>query len=295
MNEIVVGSEAVAAGRLTRHELSRWYRRIYHGIYVPKNAELTLRERAVAAWLASGRRAIIAGAAAAGLHESPWVDPHTPIEILGVKCRAQPGLIPRAERISSEDVTTLAGLRVTTRARTGFDLARWRRRGEALARLDALMWHGGFALDEVEGIIERYPRARGVRQLRDLLPLVDRGAASPRESITRLRLIDAGLPAPQTQIPVCEGGRVVAYLDMGWEEFKVAVEYDGDQHRTDRRQYVKDTRRIRMLEEMGWIIVRVIAEDHPQQWLARVFAALASRGCVLEINEMQRRTRTFAA
>ena len=110
MNEIVVGSEAVAAGRLTRHELSRWYRRIYHGIYVPKNAELTLRERAVAAWLASGRRAIIAGAAAAGLHESPWVDPHTPIEILGVKCRAQPGLIPRAERISSEDVTTLAGL-----------------------------------------------------------------------------------------------------------------------------------------------------------------------------------------
>jgi hypothetical protein len=295
MNEIVVGSEAVAAGRLTRHELSRRYRRVYHGIYVLKNANLTLRERAIAAWLASGRRAIISGAAAAGLHGAPWVDPQTPIEILGVKCRAQPGLIPRTERVSSDEVTTIAGLAVTTRARTGFDLGRWRNRGDALARLDTLMWHQGFTVDQVEDIIERYPRARGVRQLRDLLPLVDGGAASPRESITRLRLIDAGLPAPQTQIPIFDGGRAVAYLDMGWKKFKVAVEYDGDQHRTDRRQYVKDIQRLRMLEAMGWIIIRVIAEDHPQQWLAQVLAALTSRGCAAEINEIQRLTRTFAA
>jgi hypothetical protein len=34
------------------------------------------------------------------------------------------------------------------------------------------------------------------------------------------------------------------YLDMGWEEALVAVEYDGDQHRTDRWQYTKDVRRL---------------------------------------------------
>lgn len=50
-----------------------------------------------------------------------------------------------------------------------------------------------------------------------------------------------------------------AYLDMGWEEPMVAVEYEGDQHRTDRRQYVKDIRRIETLERMGWIVVRVVA------------------------------------
>jgi len=295
MNEILVGSEAVAAGRLTRHELSRWYRRIYHGIYVPKHAELTLRDRAVAAWLASGRRGVIAGVAAAGLHGSAWIDLQTPIEILGVTSRPQPGLVPRGDRFVDEDITHINGLAVTTAARTGFDLGRRGGRAQALARLDALARCRGFMIDELQPIIERNARARGLRQLRELLPLVDAGAQSPRESLTRLRLIDAGFPIPQTQIPIVDDGRIVAYLDMGWEEFKVAVEYDGDQHRTDRRQYVKDIRRSRMLDALDWISIRVVAEDHPQDVLARVYTALIDRGCHLDIDEMQTRTRTFAA
>ena len=39
---------------------------------------------------------------------------------------------------------------------------------------------------------------------------------------------------------------------MGWRDFMVAVEYDGDHHRKDRRQYVKDIARLRMLEALGW-------------------------------------------
>lgn len=67
-----------------------------------------------------------------------------------------------------------------------------------------------------------------------------------------------------------------AYLDLGWAEYMVAVEYDGDQHRTDRRQYVKDIRRLETLERMGWIIVRVVAEDRPAHIVGRVRAALAA-------------------
>jgi very-short-patch-repair endonuclease len=63
---------------------------------------------------------------------------------------------------------------------------------------------------------------------------------------------------------------------MGWQEWMVAVEYDGDQHRTDRRQYVKDIRRLKMLEEMGWITVRVVAEDSSAAVLRRVCAAITS-------------------
>ena len=96
-------------------------------------------------------------------------------------------------------------------------------------------------------------------------------------------LLDSGFPRPQTQLPVgTELG--LFFLDMGWEEFKVAVEYDGDQHRESRRQYVKDGRRIRALEAIGWIIIRVIAEDQPADWLARAAAALRSRGCKLELH-----------
>ncbi len=60
---------------------------------------------------------------------------------------------------------------------------------------------------------------------------MDSGAESPQETRTRLLLIDAGLPGPQTQIVVRdEYGVPLARIDMGWEEFLVGVEYDGPQH-----------------------------------------------------------------
>jgi hypothetical protein len=101
----------------------------------------------------------------------------------------------------------------------------------------------------------------------------------------RLLLIDAGLPRPQTQIPVLGvDGIPVACLDLGWEDCMVAVEYDDDQHRADRRLgappacggYVKDIRRLQMLERMGWIIVRLVAEDRPADIVRRVQAAIAA-------------------
>ena len=295
MEEVFLGGEALAAGRVTRHELQRWYTTIYRGVYMPKSAKVSLRDRAAAAWLASGRRGVIAGVAASALHHASWVDPTHPIEIVGAKCRPQTGLIPRLERIADDEVTRAAGLPVTTRVRTAFDLGRHQSRPEALARLDALMWTQRFSRHAVGELADRYPHARGVRQLRELLPLVDGGADSPTESRTRLWLIDAGMPIPQTQIPVFRGRQPVAFLDMGWDEFKVAVEYDGDHHRKNRRQYVKDIHRIRMLEEMGWIIIRVIAEEPPAEWLARVQVALVSRGCPIEINELQNFLGTLAA
>lgn len=82
---------------------------------------------------------------------------------------------------------------------------------------------------------------------------------------------------------------------MGWPGYKVAVEYDGDHHRKDRQQYVKDIARLRMLEQRGWIVIRVIAEDRPGDWLARTEKALAGRGCFLELSEVQRFARTRAA
>jgi hypothetical protein len=111
-----------------------------------------------------------------------------------------------------------------------------------------------------------------------VLPLVDGGAASPKESWLRLLLIDAGLPKPTTQIAVNDGWRLVGLLDMGWEDFLVAVEYDGDQHRTDRRQYVKDLGRMAKFADLGWIVIRVVAEHRPDDILDHVFQALARRG-----------------
>ncbi|MGZ5391930.1 MAG: hypothetical protein ACXWD3_08800, partial [Mycobacterium sp.] len=109
MAEVFIGSEAMAAGRVTRHELSRWYRAVHHGVYAPKNAELSLRDRAIAAWLASRRKGVIAGVAALALHGAPYVDPTHPIELAGVRIRSQKGLIPRAEQLVDNEITRIAG------------------------------------------------------------------------------------------------------------------------------------------------------------------------------------------
>jgi len=280
MSQVILGGEAVAAGVVTRHELRRWYTKLYRGVYIPKEREASLRDRAIGAWLASRRRGAVAGVAASALHGAPWVDPTVPIELVGVKCAPQDGLIARAERVADDEITRRSGLPVTTRVRTAFDLGRHLDRPEALARLDALMWNQKFSPDAVLALAERYPRARNVRQLRELLPLVDGGAESPRESTTRLWLQDAGFPRPETQIPVlARSTQPVAYLDMGWRDFMVAVEYDGDHHRKDRKQYVKDIARLRMLAALGWTVIRVIAEDSPHDWLARVGDALHAAGC----------------
>jgi hypothetical protein len=167
---------------------------------------------------------------------------------------------------------------VTTRARTAFDVGRHYERDEAVARLDALMRSRAFSIEEVLVLAKRYRGARGLRRLSVALPLVDGGAASPKETWLRLLLIDAGFPRPTTQIMVFDGRRLVAQLDMGWEEFVVAAEYDGDYHRTNRRRYAWDVKRQRMVERLGWIDIRVINEDREADIIARVDEAMNSRG-----------------
>lgn len=58
----------------------------------------------------------------------------------------------------------------------------------------------------------------------------------------------------------------------------VVAEYDGDQHRTSRPQYVKDQRVLALLAQMGWIVIRVIKEDRDDDIVVRARAALISRG-----------------
>ncbi|OMC16777.1 endonuclease domain-containing protein [Mycobacterium sp. SP-6446] len=278
MQAVFIGSEAVARGVVTRHEVRRWYEPIYPGVYAARGQQLSLRDRTEGAWLWSRRRAIVAGVAASALHGARWVDADIPIELIWSSTRPPTGIVAREQLLAGDEATRVAGLPVTTPARTAYDLGRYLPRGQAVARLDALMRATPFSMEDVLLLAKRYPGARRVRRLRSVLHLVDGGAASPKETWLRLLLVDAGLPTPTTQIPVVDGYRALAMLDMGWREFGVAVEYDGDQHRSDRRQYVKDQWRLRKLAEFGWIIIRVIAEDKPEDVIERATTALLARG-----------------
>ena len=278
MGKVFIGSEAVAAGALSGYQLRSRHRAVFPDVYVPRGVDPSLNDRILAAWLWSHRKAVIAGVAASALHGARWVDAAATIELVAPSARRHSGLLVRNDTLDDDEVTTARRLPVTSVARTAFDLGRHLPRGQALARLDALMHATPFSFEDVAVLAKRHRGARGLRRLAEVLPLVDGGSASPKETWLRLLLIDAGLPRPATQIPVDLGRLGRAYLDMGWEEYMVAAEYDGDQHFRDRWQYVKDIGRLARFAELGWIVVRVVAEHRPDEIVARVRRALVSRG-----------------
>jgi hypothetical protein len=277
MQEPFIGSEALASGALNRHQLRVRYRAVFPNVYLPKDVEASLQQRTAAAWLWCKGRGTIAGAAAAAVHGAQWIPDAVPIELICANTRPPSGVLTRRDALADGETQTIDGRSVTTPERTAFDIGRRGAVHSAVARLDTLARATGFKVEDVLRVAACHRRAPGLRRLEAALELVDAGAQSPRESYLRLLLIDAGLPRPQTQIPVVGVDAMpLAYLDLGWEECMVAVEYDGDQHRTDRRQYVKDIRRLEMLEQLGWIVVRVVAEDRPAAIVRRVRAAVAA-------------------
>lgn len=278
MTTAIRGSHAIKRGELTRGQLRWRYEPIFPDVYVPRGTPPTLHTRTVAAWVWSREQGLITGRAAAAIHGAQWVRDDTPVELLMKNYHTPPGIIARDDHFGYHDVVETEDMAVATIQRCAYDLGRHLPRRTALIHLDALARATGLAAEHVTPLIDRYKGARGVRRLRETLDLMDAGAQSPKESLLRLLLIDAGFPRPQTQIPVADNsGEPFAYLDMGWEEAKIAVEYDGDHHRIDRRSYVWDERRLRRIRELGWLHIRVIAEDRPFDIIERVRDAWTRR------------------
>lgn len=278
METTFVGSEALARGELTRGRLRSAYRAVFPDVYQLRIAEPSLYSTTKAAWLWSKRRGVITGRAASALHGARWVDANTPIELIWTNNRPPPGIVTRNDRFRYEEVVELDGMPVATIQRTAYDLGRFLPRGSAVAHLDALANATGLKPEHVLPLTDRYKGVRGVRSCRNALALMDSGAQSPKETWLRLLLIDAGFPRPTTQIPVVDHDELpFAYLDMGWEDVMIAVEYDGDQHRSDRTRYVWDIRRLERVRRRGWLHIRVIKEDRPRDVLDRVRDAWAQR------------------
>src|SRR6202158_4409578 len=77
----IVATEALASGALTRRELTRAYTKLYRNIYARNGVELDAAQRAVAAWLWSGRTAVVGGSSAAALSGARGVSPSEPAEV----------------------------------------------------------------------------------------------------------------------------------------------------------------------------------------------------------------------
>jgi hypothetical protein len=277
MNEVFLGSEAIASGAITRGQLRSRYHAIFPDVYEPKAVAPSLRANTTGAWLWSKRRGVITGRAAAALHGALWVDKMAPVEMLWQNCNPPSGIICRDERFTCDEVVEIDDMAVATIQRTAFDLGRHLPRLAAVQHLDALARATKLNAEHVLPLADQYTGARGVRLLKDALELMDAGAESPQETRTRLVLMDGGFPRPTTQIQVPNDAGSSYYLDMGWEDIMVAVEYDGGHHRDDPDQWAKDIARLEELQRRGWIVIRVIAGHRPASILYRVRRAWAQR------------------
>jgi hypothetical protein len=280
-----IGAEALSNAVLPERALRKSYVQLYPGVLMPRGVDVSARQRAEAAWLWSKRRGVVAGQSAAAMLGTKWVDGRQPAELVHDNRKPPAGLIVRTETLAPGEALGIGALQVTTPARTAFDIGRHTvRRIQAIQRLDALANATSVTVEKVEAVALVHPGIRGLRRLRAVLPLVDGGAESPQETVARLALIDAGLPAPQTQLGIFgKYGEFIARVDMAYGDVKVAIEYDGPQHWTDPAVRQRDIDKGVELADLHWHVIRVSSDllyHRRGTYVHRVSTALRERGLV---------------
>lgn len=106
---------------------------------------------------------------------------------------------------------------------------------------------------------------RGSRRLRVALALSRNGAESRMESLVRLELEALGINSLELQATVCdEDGNWIGRFDLLDRERKRIIEFDGEQHRTHREQYLRDQRRLDRAWAAGYRVLRLTSQDLAQ-------------------------------
>ena len=188
--------------------------------------------------------------------------------------------VTHARRLVDDDVIHHRGLRLTSGAQTYLDLAATLPPWELVAAGDALVRGGHLDAAALAARLSRAARVRGVLRARDCAPLLSPLSMSRPESVIRYWLAVSHLPTPVPQVPVRDRwGRPVAHADLGYEDLRVALEYEGRQH-ADHDQFDRDVDRYSLMAADGWLVLR-FAGRHlhgPSVVLDRTRRALLSRG-----------------
>lgn len=116
-------------------------------------------------------------------------------------------------------------------------------------------------------------RMNGIKAVREAVLAARERVESPKETEMRLLLAAHGYAEPCVNLTVSEPGTGKTYrIDLAYPRQRIAIEYDGDWHRTDRTRFRRDRRKDDVLHELGWRVVRVVDTDldSPSEFLARL-------------------------
>ncbi len=251
--------------------------RVWHGIYGRGELDTALRLRGLDLAAGTTVAACMATAAAAyGFDTERTADLHV-LNPEGRRLRSTDGLV--VYRREGAPLTLVGGRPATSPAWTAVEVARGLRRPRALAALDAALRSGACRVDDLQRAVEQQSGRRGIKTVRELLVWASPKAESPMESEARLVMIDGGVPPPALQYEVVDLRGRLWRLDFAWPEHLVAAEYDGLDWHSGADAFLRDRRRWSALQELGWLIVPIIAEDvryRPRELVRRLETHLRS-------------------
>jgi hypothetical protein len=195
--------------------------------------------------------AAFSGRTAAWLHGLP-VLPCDPVEVtipkpIGNRRRADAS-ISRAG-LASEEIVLKRGFPTTSAVRTVVDLASRNTLTERVVAADMFLYAKLVTIADLNK----------VARLRRVVELAEPLAESPMETRLRMLLVLAGLPRPEVQGPIHDDeGNPLGRPDLLYRVQRLAVEYDGDNHRD---RLAADNRRQNRLIGAGFRLLRFTASD----------------------------------
>ncbi len=177
------------------------------------------------------------------------------------RARRRPGVVGHRAHHRPAAITEL-GHPATDPIATWLDLASTLTLEETIAMGDGLVRRKRpfTTMDALAERVEFATGVRGISTVRAAMPHIRPGTDSVRETLLRLVLLAAGLREPEVNGEIWDAaGTVWTHGDLVWRAERVIVEYDGEHHRTDRRQFSIDIDRIGRLQAAGWHVIRVDA------------------------------------
>jgi hypothetical protein len=190
------------------------------------------------------------------------------------------GVVVHRRVLRSGDVVRRYGLPVTSLARTFVDIAASIELEELVAIGDRTLATGRCGPQRLAAQLKAAKGQRGLVRAKQALPMLDARAQSPPESVLRVRIVVANLPAPEPQCEVVLSSGQKIHLDLGYREYRVGLEHEG-RHHTEAKQFAIDTSRYTELSAEGWLILRSSADDlagGSHRLLTNLRSALIHRG-----------------
>lgn len=268
---------------VTRRVEKGWLHKIHRTVYAVGHPHLA-PEGVFMAAVKACTPSVLSHYSATALHRyTTWDDRDPEVTVVGGSHRAHPGIrIHRTSSLDPIDVTHVAGIPVTSSARTLLDLAAvvpYKGLRRAVGQAQSLRT---VTIGQLGEVLARLGPRRGSA---NLAKLVARGPAPTRselEDVVLALILAGGFLKPDVNTPIWLSGRRLV-PDFRWPEQQLIIEADGSAWHDNKLAREDDAERQAWLEEHDEQVIRVTwdqAVSAQQQTLARIANAGAPCGPV---------------